>query len=460
MRSTRKEDTGGPRLHPPYEFYRLACEAAERGGLGVEEYLSNVRRLQDEFINTKEVVDRGELMKALRDAMLLNEFTLVLGGKNLGKTLMRNETVCELENEANATLTIVDVNMREHPSQELFSAILQRVAEKRKQRNAWAWNLKQFVKKVASGLGGVVSAVLVGTNADKVVPAASAPVSSAITALIERLSSSDKEKTLSSRIRDMKGKGNATCIVVDEANLALPVPTDSEATRRALQYFVMLTKETGIASVVLISSELGYPYRLQACGMNLRDIRNIIIANEVPKTEMLELMVNRWSMSKPLAEAFFTYCGGDVDLCYRGVEQLQSFGEDFEPFVLLKCPGLPSCAADPDAKQHLQNLAKQGWSPVYDIKADKAAELIAQENVGGIIPQDAKAFDLPEGIWKDKHENVLVPSGTLMRWKIAKELERVDSMGARNLDALLVEQKQLHAIFSHFACFRSQGGSL
>ena len=456
LRSTRKEDTGGPRLHPPYEFYRLACEAAKSGGLGVEEYLSNVIRLQDEFIKSREIVDRDGFLEALRNAMLSNKFTL-LGGKSLGKTLIRNQTVCEMENEANAKLTIVDVNMREHPSQELFNAILQRVAEKSKDS---ASNLKQIVGKVASSLGGLASAAFVGTNADKVAAAASTPISSAITALIERLSSSDKEKTLSSLIRDLKGKGNATCIVVDEANQALPVATDSESAQRALQYFVMLTKETSIASVVLISSELGYPYRLQACGMNLRDITNIIIANEVPKEEMLELMVNRWNMSEAIAEAFFTYCGGDVDLFCRGVEQLQTFGEDFDPFVLLKCTGLPSCAADPDAKKHLQNMAKQGWSPVYDIRADKAAELVATENVGGIDPKDAKAFDLPEGIWEGEHAHALMPSGTLMRWMIARELERVDSMGAGNLDALSVEQKQLHAVFPHFACFRSQGGSL
>ena len=175
----------------------MACEAAKRGGLGVEEYLSTVSRLQDEFIKTKEVVDRGDFVKALRDAMLLNDFTLVLGGKSLGKTLIRNQTVCEMENEANAKLTIVDVNMREHPSQELFNAILERVAEK---NNDWASNLEQTVRKVASGLGGLASAVFVGTNADKVAAAASTPISSAITALIERLSSSDKEKTLSSLI--------------------------------------------------------------------------------------------------------------------------------------------------------------------------------------------------------------------------------------------------------------------
>ena len=236
--------------------------------------------------------------------------------------------------------------------------------------------------------------------------------------------------------------------------------TDSESAKTALQYFVMLTKETHLASVVLISSDLAYPFRLRACGMNLRDIAKIIIANEVPKEEMLELMVNRWNMREALAEAFFTYCGGDVDLCCRGAKQLQTLGDDFDPLVVLKCPGLPSVAADPDAKKHLQNLAKQGWSPVYDINADKAAELIAKENVGGIIPKDAKAFDLPEGIWEGEHKHALVPSGTLMRWTIAQELENVHNMGARNLDALLVEQTQLHAVFSHFACFRSQGCSL
>ena len=464
--SDRKEDAAGARLHPPYAFYRLACEAATRGGLGVEEYLSNVFRFQDEFIKSKEIVDRDGFLEALRNATLWNKFILVLGSKNLGKSLMRDHLVCKMENEANATLTMVDVNMREHPSEELFNAILRRVGEKSRDR---ASIFKKFAAKVASSLGGLASAAAVGANSDKVAAPAATPISSSITALIERLSSSEKEKTLSEFIGDLKGKGNATCIVVDEANIALPgLPaTNSESesqltlAQRALQYFVMTTKETSVASVVLFSSELGYPYRLQACGMNLQDIQSIIIANEVPKKDMSSLMVNRWNMSADLAEEFFTYFGGNIDLCCRGVEQLRRFGKDFDPFAVHKCIGLPTCAGDPDAKKHLLNLTKQGWSPVYDIKEDRGAKLIAEENVGGIVPKDAKAFDLPEGIWEGEHKNALVPSGTLMRWEIARELERVDSVGARNLDALLVEQKtQLHAVFSHFACFRSQGSSL
>eukprot|EP00438_Fugacium_kawagutii_P021625 Skav212209 [mRNA] locus=scaffold754:971310:972938:+ [translate_table: standard] len=424
LRSSGQEDGGRPTLCPSYDFYKFACEAANQTGLEVEQYLSNVARLQDGFIKSKEMVDRSDFLKALRDAMLSQKFTVILGGKNLGKTLIRNRTIRQLENEG-ANLTIIDVNMREHPSKELFTAILERVARK---NSDWASNLLRILKKRAPDrAAAIASAVLMVTQDD-------------VPALVRMLSHIEKEEILLDMMTTAF-KGNATCIVIDEANLALPV-TGSESihSQRALQYFVMLSKEQGIASVVLISSELGYSFRLRECGMNLQDIQNIVVANEVPKKEMLKLMVNRWNMSIDLAEEFFTYCGGNIDLCCRGVDQLQRLGDQFDPCILADCPGLPSCASDPDAKKHLQNLAKQGFSPVYDVETDHAAKLIAEKNVGGIIPKRASAFNLPEGIWEGNHENALVPSGTLMTLKIANELERVNRMGARNLDAPLVNQ--------------------
>ena len=441
LRSSRKEDTGGQvRLRPPYEFYRLACEAAKRGGLEVEEYLSNVEQLSREFIQSKHVVDREAFVAAIREAMLSKRFTLVLGGKNLGKTLVQKQTVRDVENEVGEELIIFDIDMREAPDKPLFQAIFDRIVQK---KDKFQGLLSKIFKTLLPDLVEVIGK---GRRT---------------AAFVEELVS--PKQTLMEMILAIQQQNEfGTCLVVDEANLALPGLADTDAVEatRSLQFFVMLTKQQQLASVVLISSELGYPFRLLACGMNLQDIQNIIIANEVPRKEMVELMVNGWNMSADLAEEFFKYYGGNIDLCCRGVELLHARGKDFDPFAVLQCPGLPSCAADPDAKNHLQNLAKQGWSPVYDVEADKAAKLIAEKNVGGVIPEYAKAFDLPEGIWKGNHEYALVPSGTLMRWKIAKELERVDSMGARNLDALLVEQTQLHAVFSHFACFRSQGGSL
>ena len=90
---------------------------------------------------------------------------------------------------------------------------------------------------------------------------------------------------------------NATCILVDEANLVLP-GDDEAQTRKALQYVVMLTKETSQPSVVLISSEFAYPYHLQEAGMNLLDIKNIIVANEIQKEELVEIMVTNGRCAK------------------------------------------------------------------------------------------------------------------------------------------------------------------
>ncbi|CAJ1338374.1 unnamed protein product [Effrenium voratum] len=413
LKSIGNSQDGRPALRPPFRFHTLASEAAIKEGLEVEQYLSNVLQRQEDFMKTNEVVDRGDFLESLRQAMRSTQFSLVLGGKNLGKTLMRKRTVCELENEANANLTFMDVNMREHPSQELFKAILGRVAFK---RSDWAG----ILQKVASSIASLAA------------PAAARPISAAVNALVDSLTSSDREQTLLELIDTLRTEGNDTCILVDEANIALPASEDPENirnARQALQYFVMLTKEAKKAGVVLITSDYGYPFRLQNCGMSLQDIQRIINVNEVAKADMLQLMVDRWGMSEDLGKEFFSYFGGDIYTCSAAVQQLASKRSAFCPFCIVECPGLPACAADPDAKKHLQNMLEQGWSPVFDLELDAAAKFIAEMNVGGIVMKRAKYFDQPENMWNGKHEYALVPSGTLMRWKIGKELS-IESIGS------------------------------
>ena len=244
---------------------------------------------------------------------------------------------------------------------------------------------------------------------------------------VQAEASGEKEspkRVLTAVIGELKKKiGNASCIIVDEANLALPGDDEARA-QKALQYFVMLTKQQKRASVVLISSEFAYPYRLRNASMNLRDIRNIIIANEIPKDEMVELMVTKWKMSQELAEEFHLYFGGDVDVCERAVEKLIQKGDSFDPIAdVLGSDGLSMCANNPAARKHLENMADQGWSPVKNVDEDAAAELIAKKNVGGVLPRHAQVFGGPKDMFKDQHEYALVPAGTLMRWKIAKALE-------------------------------------
>ena len=399
------EDQGKPWLRPPFQFYRLARKAADELRVDVDKHLSNISMLAENFTNSKEIINREDFQAALRQAMMKTKFTLVLGGKSLGKSLIKNQMVMQVENAPNSKLTILDVDMREDPNRELFAWIFERLENKCQSMQEWwekGWAMIKAITKVALNAKIANVEVQAEASGDKKSP----------------------KRVLTAVIAELKKRiGNATCIIVDEANLALPGGDEAQA-RNALQYFVMLTKQQLRASLVLISSEYAYPYRLQEAGMNLRDIRNIIIANEIPKDEMVELMVTKWKMSQELAEEFYLYFGGDVDVCERAVEKLIQKGDSFDPITdVFNSHGLSMCANNPAARKHLQNMADQGWSPVKNVDEDAAAELIAEKNVGGLLPKTAQIFDRPKDMFKDQHEYALVPAGTLMRWKIAKALE-------------------------------------
>ena len=124
---------------------------------------------------------------------------------------------------------------------------------------------------------------------------------------------------------------------------------------------------------MLISSEFAYPFRLQATGLDLRDIGRVIVIGEVPKPDMLKMLQEDWGMDEGLAELFYKYFGGDI------IDKKDTF----DPFAVVKCPGLPSCVEDPQARAHLENIAKQGFSPLRNVEMDKGARMIAEKNVGG-----------------------------------------------------------------------------
>ena len=404
-------------LRPPFQFYRLARKAAGELRVDADKYLSNILMLAENFTNSKEIINRESFQAALRQAMMKTKFTLVLGAKSLAKSLIKNHMVMQVENAPNSKLTILDVDMRKDPDKPLFLWIFERIENKCQSIQAYWEKGWAMMKAIKISLKAKIANVEVQAEAsgDNDSPKQ----------LLEEVIKKIDEKT-----------GNATCILVDEANLALPGDDEAQA-EKALQYFVMLTKQQRQACVVLISSEFAYPYRLQEAGMNLRDIENIIVINEIPKDEMVEVMVTKWKMSQELAEEFHLYFGGDIDLCKRAVEQLIRNGDNFDPITdVFNSGGLSMCANNPAARKHLQNMADQGWSPVKNLDEDAAAELIARKNVGGVLPKTAQIFDRPKDMFMDEHEYALVPAGTLMRRKIAKALEL--PLDTRNSDLNIV----------------------
>ena len=156
----------------------------------------------------------------------------MLGGKSLGKSTIADYTIQKVENEKNSKLTILNVNMREQGSKELFQAIFDSV--KSKSRVDFQDVLKRVVV-LAVGLA-------IGRQGSGVGAGAAAAVAQGTLNFLDAVLPSDqKEQALSATIAEIAKIGNKTCILTDEANMAVPGDDEAEA-RNALQYFVMLTK--------------------------------------------------------------------------------------------------------------------------------------------------------------------------------------------------------------------------
>ena len=193
----------------------------------------------------------------------------------------------------------------------------------------------------------------------------------------------------------------------------------------ALPALTKWTKETSQASVILVSSEFGYPFRLAASGLALSTIGKIIIIGEVPESDMLKMLKDDWGMDTDLAEMFYNYFGGDIYTTKQALESLMEKKDNFDPFAVVRCPGLPSCVEDAAARAHLENIAKQGFSLVKNVETDEGAKMIAQKNVGGVIDKDAITFGLPTIFtWADA-EWAVIPSSYHMKLLIARKLQQI-----------------------------------
>ena len=244
------------------------------------------------------------------------------------------------------------------------------------------------------------------------------------------MAAGEREKALDEFLQMVRKTSQQPAIVVDEANLALPGLTNGQDSRErleaksALAAITKWTKQDMLSSVVLISSEFGYPFRLQAAGLDLRDIGRVIVLGEVPESDMLKMLKDDWGMDEDLAEMFYNYFGG-IFTTKQALESLIRKRDAFDPFAVVVCPGLPSCVKNAAARAHLENIAKQGFALAEDVKVDEGAKMIAEENLGGVINKNAITFGLPTIFTGTDKKWVVIPSTYHMKLLIAHELQNI-----------------------------------
>ena len=312
-------------------FLKALKEDAGEKQVDADAHLKTVRLNAKKFMQGNTIVDRNAFIQSLTDAIFEDGLlTLVLGGKSVGKSTVIQSVVANFTQAKRSQRTVVLTDMREMPAKDFFTAVL-----------STAPPLMAFRSAVSVAGTSIFIRFLAGVLS--IVPKVGKLVSDSLARLLDNMDGKMKQEGFLSLVR-RAGKGIA--IIVDEANIALPRDddlTEAKAARDALAEIVSITKQNVKASVVLISSEHGYPFKLAKAGLNLVDIKNIVIAPEVPPRDMFEMLTDHWGMGHRLAHLFVATYGGSIDAVYTALGNLINNRKQFYPLRTASVPGIGNC---------------------------------------------------------------------------------------------------------------------
>ena len=393
-------------------FWEVANDAARDDGVSAATYLQKINQTASAFISKKTPVDREDAIDCLSQVMATKgSLFIVLGGNNLGKTLLKEVAI----KRCGANLAMLEVNMRD--ADMLGKSMMGALDLQRRK------NLRRvlLLAELVVAMIRFPSEFLLDKLGVKTVERGG----EAAKGLVEIVSRA--KDNVDNFIRKNVRQKKIPCIIVDEANIALPgllTERDGSAEGKlAIAAVTKWTKETDQASVILISSEFGYPFRLLDNGLKLDNIKKVIVMGEVPEADMLKMLQEEWGMAESLAEKFYEYFGGDIYTTKQALDSLIEKKDNFDPYAVMTVPGLPSLCEDPEARAHLENIARQGFSLVRNVETDGAARMIAEKNVGGVINKKATTFGLPEIFTGTDRKWAVIPSTYHMRMMIVHELE-------------------------------------
>ena len=391
-------------------FWEVANDAARDDGVSAATYLQKINQTASAFISKKTPVDREDAIDCLNQVMATKgSLFIVLGGKNLGKTLLKEAAI----RRCGDNLAMLEVDMRDEDM--LGKSMMEALDLQR----------RKSLRRVL--LLAELAAAMIRFPSEFLFKFRMKPVErggEAAKGLVEIVSRA--QISVGNFIRKSVRRNKIPCIIVDEANKALPGLTERDGSpeaNSALTAITKWTKQTDQASVILISSEFGYPFRLMDNGLDLGAIKKVIVIGEVPEADMMKMLQEEWGMTKSLAEKFCEYFGGDIYTTKQALDSLIEKKDKFDPYAVMNVPGLPSLCEDPKARAHLENIARQGFSLVKNVKTDRGARMIAEENVGGVINREATTFGLPEIFTGTDRKWAVIPSTYHMRMMIVHELE-------------------------------------
>jgi hypothetical protein len=318
----------------------------------VREHLADATALSERFKLSGEVHDCEKTRAQLEGSFKrTGRLALLLGGKSVGKSLLLGELArrTDIVGTDGRPRAVVYVDARVFGadlSAGMEEAFAEEVGEVKRSGFFWGPRRTQAERE-----GEVPAASLVKFAATSVAVKGSLGLLSVegSAKLPAATGASTLQRNLAALTRVVAAhaaKGLYLCLIVDEANLALPMPPAPSAaaaapllpeaqrnlqeTKQLLERLVQLTKQTSAINVLLVTSEYAYPYRLRHGGFfSPSNLSEVFIASEVPPASMRALLTAKWGLGPRLSDVLLAYCGGHVHLAANALallsQQLDAF---------------------------------------------------------------------------------------------------------------------------------------
>ena len=439
----------------------LAWEAAQPSAAqaaaleqSVREHLAAASSRRSKFLLSGAVHDREEIGSALESMFRQHgQLGLLLGGKSVGKSLLLAALArrTDIVGANGATRALLYIDAREFSTD--LSAGLQAAllgGGKELERPGWWARL---------GLAGPSQRHVQASKPDKgeypntIITSASMSAKLRGIALETQRNSADKQDNLSAMQRNVmmlskvvelaQAQGLYVCLVVDEANLALPMPPSDphdralsasemerfKDTRLLLEKLVLLTKQSNRMNALIVTSEYSFPYRLEHGGFfNSSNFTATFFSGEVPPPAMRALLQDEWGLGPRLSDVFLAFYGGHVHMAAQALAKLATQLDEFHCEGV--APGLAShhistCLRSREAAPMaamLRALAERGFAPVQSAADDACAQTLSRANLGGLVRTSATLVGLPEELRRSAEFGVVPASHFMVRAEAARPL--------------------------------------
>jgi hypothetical protein len=216
------------------------------------------------------------------------------------------------------------------------------------------------------------------------------------------------------------------CIIFDEANSFFN--SNDASVKSALDGLVYLSKQERIVSVIMATSEYGFPFRLHEISGNLKHVSEILVVGEM-SPNCTRGLLREWKLRENLASALQSVYGGHVLQLYNALKQLNSCEETYQicygfvkGFEMFVGDFIKVCEKDDVLRDKvyplLRELAVTGFVPVDT--SDEIGKLAVKYNVAGFADATTNLGWIPDEVRLQR--SGLIPSLQSMRLVIARTL--------------------------------------